>query len=333
MSEKQKQTRIIRLFFSYASEQRTVISQVNDNLKDEFEISFDKDKLTGGDSLFEEISGGLGWCDYGVVFLSKDYLAKGWTNVEFRGLWAKQIERRSKVILPIWYDVTAQEVYDFSPMVSDLTAYSSQEPAEIAKWIRSAVGVAEQSREVYNPLKKAILALQSDITAARLWQSWSHKEGVKAVFDEWEHIPAAAERVLQEIGNSTFSIHRGQNTFLPAISIEGPHVDVDGKETIDEKRIIYLLFNINTASNSVYNAKCDRRIVLRYADPWNKVFEEAHRLSFMPYCTAEGEPIWRDDKGSFLDTRKLVEDGLMLLIDITHRACRGEVIRRNPISR
>ena len=76
MSEKQKQTRIIRLFFSYASEQRTVISQVNDNLKDEFEIWFDKDKLTGGDSLFEEISGGLGWCDYDVVFLSKDYLAK-----------------------------------------------------------------------------------------------------------------------------------------------------------------------------------------------------------------------------------------------------------------
>jgi hypothetical protein len=76
MSRKKKQTRVIRLFFSYASEQRSVVSEVNDNLNPDFDIWFDKDKLTGGDSLFEEISEGLNWCDYSVVFLSKDYLNK-----------------------------------------------------------------------------------------------------------------------------------------------------------------------------------------------------------------------------------------------------------------
>jgi hypothetical protein len=91
----------------------------------------------GGDSQFDEISAGLGWCDYGVVFLSKQYLQKGWTNAEFRGLWTKQIERRSKVILPIWYDVTKDDVYKFSAMVADLTAFRSQDAAQIAEWIQA----------------------------------------------------------------------------------------------------------------------------------------------------------------------------------------------------
>lgn len=100
MSEKQKQTRTIRLFLSYASEQKALVTQVCEILTEQFELWFDKDNLTGGVSLFDEISDGLGWCDYGVVFLSKDYLAKGWTNAEFSGLWTKQIAKRSKVITP-----------------------------------------------------------------------------------------------------------------------------------------------------------------------------------------------------------------------------------------
>jgi hypothetical protein len=191
-----------------------------------------------------------------VVFLSNDYIAKAWTNSEFRGLWAKQIENRAKVILPIWYDVTFKEVYEFSPMVADLTAFASQIPADIAKWIRSAVGVAEQSRTVNDPLKNAVSQLQSDIKAKRLWETWAHQDGVKAIRDEWEKIVTVAQTLLNEMDNSTFSIDRGQGYAPQPITIEGPPVDVDGKETVDEKRIIYLLFTIRTASNTVYNAHC-----------------------------------------------------------------------------
>lgn len=331
MSEKQKQTRTIRLFLSYASEQKALVTQVCEILTEQFELWFDKDNLTGGVSLFDEISDGLGWCDYGVVFLSKDYLAKGWTNAEFSGLWTKQIAKRSKVILPIWYDVTAEEVYQFSPMVANLTAISSQDAGQIAEWIRKAVGVAEQSREVYDPLKKAIMAMQSDAASARLWPSWSSSQpGFQAALNEWEQIAVTAERVLLESGNSTFSIQRGENNPVPLpISIEGPPVDIDGRETIDEKRIIYLLFTIRTASNSVFNAECTRRIVLRFADYFQTGgFEEAACFSFRPYCTSDGKPIWRDDKGNFFDTRTLVEDGLKLLTAITHKAVTLQKITR-----
>jgi hypothetical protein len=213
-------------------------------------------------------------------------------------------------------------------MVADLTAISSQDATQIAEWIRKAVGVAEQSREVYDPLKKAIMAMQSDAAAARLWPSWSSSQpGFQAALDEWEQIAATAERVLLESGNSTFSVKRGENFFPLPVSIEGPPVDVDGKETIDQKRIIYLLFGIRTASNSVFNAECTRRIVLRFADRLQTGgFEEADCFSFRPYCTSDGKPIWRDDKGHFFDTRTLVEDGLKLLTAITHKAINRQKI-------
>jgi hypothetical protein len=331
MDDKEKQTRTIRIFLSYASEQKPLVSQVADLLKNQFDLWFDRDSLTGGDSLFREISDGLEWCDYGVAFLSKEYLAKGWTNAEFGGLWTKQLQKRSKVILPVWYDVTFQEVYNFSPMVADLTAFPSQDANQIGDWIRRAVGVAEQSRKVYDPLKKAILALQQDIAAARLWPSWSSKtEGVQAVLDEWGQIATLAEDALQRSDNSTFSVKQDQSYWPQVISIEGPPFDVDGKETIDEKRIIYALFNMKAASNTVYNGECTRRIVLRFADQFqSQKFEEAAEcFSFQPYCTSDGKPIWRDSKGHFFETQRLVEDALRVLTEITHKAVRREIITR-----
>jgi hypothetical protein len=52
MSE--KQTRVVRLFLSHASEQKPLVSQVNDLLEKSFHVWFDKETLTGGDSLSEK---------------------------------------------------------------------------------------------------------------------------------------------------------------------------------------------------------------------------------------------------------------------------------------
>ena len=329
MSE--KQTRAIRLFLSHASEQKPLVSQVHDLLNGQFELWFDKEALTGGDSLFREISDGLVWCDYGVVFLSKEYLAKGWTNAEFGGLWTKYIRERAKVILPIWYDVSADEVYRFSPMLHDLTAISSKDPAQIAGWISKAVGVAEQSREVHDPLKRALAALQSDVAAATLWRSWSASDdGAKAVLDEWERIAETANRILSDGNNTLFSVSRGEVYSPKPIIIEGKPVFVDGEERVDGLRIIYLLFSIRTATNIVSHAECTQQLILRTIDPFTKRFEEAHSLSFKPYCTSDGKPIWRMGPGKFVDTRQLVEAALQLLIEITHKAQNlGRITRRS----
>jgi hypothetical protein len=78
-----------------------------------------------GDSIEKTIENGLHRSRYGIVIFSPTYLAKNWTIREFYTLLAKEIEEQ-KVILPVLYNVTVDELKDKDLLMADRFAVSTE---------------------------------------------------------------------------------------------------------------------------------------------------------------------------------------------------------------
>ena len=123
-------------FISHASEDKDdFVRPLAGILKEYgFSVWYDEFELEIGDSLRESIDKGLVNSDYGIVVLSPKFLDKNWTKYELNSLVAKEIEGK-KVILPIWHNVSKQDILNYSPMLADKLALSTDSMAvdEIAK--------------------------------------------------------------------------------------------------------------------------------------------------------------------------------------------------------
>lgn len=85
---------------------------------------YDEMTLIWGDSLRRRIDQGLARSRFGVVVLSKSFFAKEWPQRELDGL--VQLEMQGKArILPIWHEISKDEVTRFSPMLADKLALST----------------------------------------------------------------------------------------------------------------------------------------------------------------------------------------------------------------
>lgn len=123
-------------FISHATEDKDeLVRPLAGMLKEYgFRIWYDEFELEIGDSLRESIDQGLVNSSYGIVILSQKFLDKNWTKYELNSLVAKEIEGE-KVILPIWHNVTKEQVLKYSPMLADKLALTTETLSihEIAK--------------------------------------------------------------------------------------------------------------------------------------------------------------------------------------------------------
>ena len=87
-------------------------------------IWFDEFTLTVGDSLRREIDRGLAKSRFGVVVISEDFLAKEWPQMELDGLVSREVAG-TKVILPVWHNISASELMSHSPMLAGRLAAKS----------------------------------------------------------------------------------------------------------------------------------------------------------------------------------------------------------------
>jgi hypothetical protein len=87
-------------------------------------VWYDEFTLTLGDSLRRSIDRGLAQSRYGVVILSPHFFAKEWPQRELDGLVAKEVSS-GKTILPVWHNVTWEDVSRFSPTLADRLAVST----------------------------------------------------------------------------------------------------------------------------------------------------------------------------------------------------------------
>jgi len=114
------------VFISYASEdEESFVAALSDLLTGfGVKVWFAPAVLKIGDSLSRSIDKGLANARFGVVVLSKAYISKPWPEYELKGLTSKAIGK-DKVILPIWYEISRDEVLNFSPPVADTFALST----------------------------------------------------------------------------------------------------------------------------------------------------------------------------------------------------------------
>ena len=114
------------VFIAHASEDKKFATPLANSLKQEgFEVWYDDFVLKLGDSLQQEIDRGLASSRYGIVILSHKFFNKDWTRKELDGLAAKETMGR-KVILPIWRNITKEEVVSYSPTLAGLKAAPSR---------------------------------------------------------------------------------------------------------------------------------------------------------------------------------------------------------------
>ena len=108
------------VFISYASEDKAAVARPIAQALAEHGITvwFDEATLCLGDSLRRSIDQGLASSRYGVVIISHNFLAKDWPQRELDGLVARELKGR-RVILPVWYEIEAEELAKYSPLLAD----------------------------------------------------------------------------------------------------------------------------------------------------------------------------------------------------------------------
>ena len=59
-----------------------------------------------------------------MVVLSPSFIDKGWTNYELDGIVTRAVTGE-QILLPIWHNITKQQVVDYSPSLADKVARST----------------------------------------------------------------------------------------------------------------------------------------------------------------------------------------------------------------
>lgn len=119
------------VFICHASEDKEAfVRPLAEGLKNHgIEVWYDEFTLKIGDSLRRSIDYGLGNSRYGVVVISRNFMHKDWPQRELDGLVTREVGG-VKVILPVWHNITAEEIRSYSPTLADRLAASSDEGLE-----------------------------------------------------------------------------------------------------------------------------------------------------------------------------------------------------------
>lgn len=111
------------------------------------DVWLDDIEMSIGSSIRESIDDGLTQSEYGVVILSESYF-EGTSEWELNGLVEKHTSEED-VILPLWYDVDYDYVYQQSPSLADLIAEEVDEE-NVQTVAASIYQVVEKSGEADN---------------------------------------------------------------------------------------------------------------------------------------------------------------------------------------
>ena len=211
-----------KLFISHAWEDKAdLVEPLVRALVEEpdFKVWYDKHSLTMGDGLREKISQGLSDCDYGVVVLSKHFFAKKWPQNELDGLLELETAQR-KLILPIWKDVTREDIMAFSPILSSRLGVQASEgvPALVSE-IRRAVQAGDRvaSFSPWDSLAAKFQSLDKEIEhEEQATKLSSSKEGIELVQSSakgvLDRIEASITKLTSDSSALNFRVVRGTYT-------------------------------------------------------------------------------------------------------------------------
>lgn len=113
------------VFISHAFEDKEFVRELATSLRRKgLKVWFDEFELKTGDGLTRTIDHGLTESRYGIVVLSTNFFSKEWTQKELGALTSRET-KDEKVLLPIWYKITKEQIAKYSPMLADRIAIKS----------------------------------------------------------------------------------------------------------------------------------------------------------------------------------------------------------------
>lgn len=131
----------MNVFISHASEDKNSVARPLKNMlneEDGISVWYDEYSLELGDSLRRGIDKGLSECNFGIVVLSKNFLAKEWAQKELDALATRESNEGNKIILPIWHEISKKEISSYSPLLADKLGASTADglPVVLQKFLR-----------------------------------------------------------------------------------------------------------------------------------------------------------------------------------------------------
>jgi len=115
------------VFISHSADDKdSYVSELAEELKAAgVTIWYDTDSIGWGQSIRKEIDKGLANSKYGIVVISSSFIEKYWTNYELDGILNKEGSTGNQMILPIWHNVTADQVKKYSYSLAGKLALNS----------------------------------------------------------------------------------------------------------------------------------------------------------------------------------------------------------------
>lgn len=298
-----------KLFISHAWEDKAdLVEPLVQALEEEpeFTIWYDKHVLTMGDRLLEKISQGLRECDYGVVVLSKHFFSKEWPKNELDGLFALETAQR-KLILPIWKDVTKEDINAFSPILTGRLGIRASEgiPALVSE-IKRAVQIGDRAASFsawdvlaakYESFDKN---LEAEVKSKRLASS---SEGRK-------HADSAAKGVIDTIETQLNEIQSQSSTLRFRIEKQGHSIRLNCPFLLTA----YCIYN-NSSEQGMAHATFD---IVVYKDPGHGSEEGRTtyrvKLQARPWFDADQQVVWKIGSETVLSSNQFAVHFLDLLL-------------------
>ncbi|AOA01440.1 TIR domain-containing protein [Carnobacterium maltaromaticum] len=115
------------VFISHSANDKDYVNKLATQLKEsDVKIWYDSDSIGWGESIRTSIDKGLKNSKFGIVIISTSFIEKYWTQYEVDGLLNKEQASGGRIVfLPIWHNITADEVADYSPSISGKLALNT----------------------------------------------------------------------------------------------------------------------------------------------------------------------------------------------------------------
>ncbi|NKE07619.1 toll/interleukin-1 receptor domain-containing protein [Mesobacillus selenatarsenatis] len=109
------------VFLSHSSLDKEVfVSELSDKLNEKGLKVFEDVKIFKiGQSQTDMMNMGILNSRFVVVFLSANFIKSGWSDYEFKSFLNREINEKKIIILPIWHDVSVEDVRHYNPYLVD----------------------------------------------------------------------------------------------------------------------------------------------------------------------------------------------------------------------
>jgi hypothetical protein len=115
------------VFISHASDDKEAFVELLARALEDagIKIWYDTDQISWGKSIRQSIDQGLKNSRFCIVILSPYFLNKYWTTYELNGIFQKDSINKESILLPIWHNITRDEIQKWNLSIADTSAMNS----------------------------------------------------------------------------------------------------------------------------------------------------------------------------------------------------------------